>query len=361
MTSRERVKRAFERRDQDRAPRYESFWSETIRRWMSEGLPGTTEWEARAAALELLESDLHVCAYLCPQPFGARSEVLEENEETQVVKDASGGIARWWKNKDGTPEHIGFDCDSREKWDRIYKPAFQSHPLLLDVKAALRNYEEGRRRDKWTFITGVEPFEMLRKLLGDIQFLYATVDDPEWVVDLAETTTSAMLCELDAAFAAGIRPDSLWIYGDMAFKNMTFCSPDTYRELIWPQHKRMADWAHGHGMKFIYHTDGDVRAVIPLYIEAGFDCLQPLEAKASMDLRDIAPRYGDKLALFGNIDVMSMLRNDLPEIEAEIAAKTAAGLATRGYIFHSDHSIPPQVSFETFKAMIALADRYTTF
>ena len=34
-------------------------------------------------------------------------------------------------------------------------------------------------------------------------------------------------------------------------------------------------------MKFIYHTDGNVNAVLPLYLEAGFDCLQPLEAKAT--------------------------------------------------------------------------------
>jgi len=365
LSSRERVTRAFERRDQDRAPRHESFWPETIRRWMEEGLPGSDPGAAEEQALALLGSDLYSCCWCWPHPLGNRQEVIAEDHETRVVKDGSGGIARWWKGRSGTPEHIGFDCDSRDKWEEIYRPALAAQPVCLDVPGAVARCVAGRSRGSWTYLAGIEAFESLRKILGDEQFLFATLDDPEWVADIAEAATDAVLRDLDAvieaADAAGARPDGVWIYGDMAFKTMTFCSPAAYRALIWPQHRRMADWAHERGMRFIYHTDGDVRAVVPMYIEAGFDCLQPLEAKASMDLRDLAPKYGDAIAFFGNLDVMKLIGNDLDEIEAEIAVKTAAGMATRGYLCHSDHSIPPQISFATWKRMISLIDRYTTY
>jgi uroporphyrinogen decarboxylase len=365
LTSRERVARAFERRDQDRTPRHESFWFETIERWRSEGLPGATHEDAQDHVLDALGSDLHACCWCWPHPFGDRHETLSEDATTRVVRDGSGGIARWWKDRSGTPEHIGFDCDSREKWDRIYRPALLAQPVCIDVPGAVAQCVRGRNRGKWTYLAGVEAFESLRKILGDEQFLCATLDDPDWVADIAEVVTTAALHSLgaatDAARAAGAAPDGVWIYGDMAFKSMTFCSPATYRELIWPQHRRMAEWAHAQGMKFIFHTDGDVRAVLPMYLEAGFDCLQPLEAKASMDLRDLVPAYGDRIAFFGNIDVMRMLANDADEIEAEIAAKTCAGMASRGYLFHSDHSIPPQVSFATWKRIIELADHYTRY
>jgi uroporphyrinogen decarboxylase len=111
-------------------------------------------------------------------------------------------------------------------------------------------------------------------------------------------------------------------------------------------------------MRFIFHTDGDVNGVMDLYLEAGFDCLQPLEAKANMDVRRLCPRYGDRMAFFGNIDVMTMATNDLARIEAEIVAKFAAGKATQGYIYHSDHSIPPSVSWETYQGIMRLVDRY---
>lgn len=90
----------------------------------------------------------------------------------------------------------------------------------------------------------------------------------------------------------------------------------------------------------------------------GFDALQPLEAKAHMDVRELAPTVGDRLTLFGNIDVMTMSTNDLDKIEAEIASKFAAGKSVPSYISHSDHSVPPAVSWETYQGVIDLVEKH---
>jgi uroporphyrinogen decarboxylase len=114
-------------------------------------------------------------------------------------------------------------------------------------------------------------------------------------------------------------------------------------------------------MKFIYHTDGDVNGVMDLYREAGFDCLQPLECKARMDIRNLVPKYGDEMTFFGNIDVMAMIGNDLGEIEAEVVSKFAAGKEKKGYIYHSDHSIPPQVSWQTYQSLIEMVQKHGNY
>jgi uroporphyrinogen decarboxylase len=114
-------------------------------------------------------------------------------------------------------------------------------------------------------------------------------------------------------------------------------------------------------MKFIYHTDGDVRGVMDLYLAAGFDCLQPIEAKASMDIRQLCPEYGDRLAMFGNIDVMIMGTNDRGRIEEEIRSKFAAGMATKGYAYHSDHSVPPTVSWATYQFIMECVNKYGNY
>lgn len=132
-------------------------------------------------------------------------------------------------------------------------------------------------------------------------------------------------------------------------------------ELIWPQHKRIADWAHANGLKMIYHTDGNVNGVMDLYVEAGFDSLQPLESKAGMDIRRLVPDYSDQLTLFGNIDVMKMLTNDLELIEEEIVSKFTAMKPTNAYIYHSDHSVPPQVSLQTYHAIIEMVNRHGNY
>ena len=197
--------------------------------------------------------------------------------------------------------------------------------------------------------------------MGDETTMIAMAEDPEWVEDVAVTFTDLTLREYEESLRRGAQADGLWIYGDMAFNHATLCSPAMYRELIWPSHTRLADWAHQHGMKFIYHTDGDVNGVIDLYMEAGFDCLQPLEAKANMDLRKLAPRYGDRLAFMGNVDIMVLATNDHTSIEQEVRAKLEAGMATRGYAYHSDHSIPPSVTLDTFRFVINLLDRYSWY
>jgi len=356
LTSRERVNRAMERRDHDRIPRHESFWPETITRWQKEGLDGDAD-----KVLELLQSDFHSLCWCWPMAFPGAELTVSEDDETKVTRDAQGKLVRYWKHKSGTPEHLGFECDSPEIWAKKFKPGLLANAMQLDVDAVADAYKRGRMGDKWTFLTGVDPFEETRSLMGDEITLMAMIEEPEWVRDVAVTFTDVVLRNFDAAISSGIKPDGLWIYGDMAFKTATMCSPSLYRELIWPEHKRFADWAHAHGMKCIFHTDGDVNSVIEDYIEAGFDCLQPLESKASMDIRNLCPRYGDRLSFFGNIDIMVMMTNDMDLIEAEICAKLAAGKLARNYIYHSDHSVPPQVSWETYQKVIRLVDRYGNY
>ncbi len=353
LTSRERVNRMLERRPHDRIPRHESFWPETITRWQTEGLLGDQQ-----SVLELLESDFAALNWLWPQAFPGEDRTVDQDETTRVVRDGNGKLVRYWKGRSGTPEHLGFECDTREKWEQVFKPALLGTGLQCDPSAVTRAYTRARAAGKWCHLTGVESFEETRSLMGDEISLIAMADDPDWVMDVSRTFTNVMLRNLDAMMATGIEPDGLWIYGDMAFKTATMCSPTMYRELIWPDHKRLADWAHVHNMKFIYHTDGDINGVMDLYEAAGFDCLQPLESKASMDVRKLIPKHHEQLAFFGNIDVMTMATNDLAKIEAEIVSKFAAGKEHRCYAYHSDHSVPPSVSWDTYRAIIDMVKRH---
>jgi uroporphyrinogen decarboxylase len=346
----------FARQDQDRIPRYDSYWPETIKRWETEGMPAGEQ-----SALDALGADFHSAGVVWPPPFPGQWQVVAEDEQTHIIRNEWGATLREWKGKSGTPEHIAFDCDTREKWEAIYKPTFLDGTIRADLNEIRQRHAEGCRARRWNLWHCAESFEATRKLLGDEIVMMAMATDPDWVRDVSRTYTDHLLIEFEAIVDLGLAFDGVFMWGDMAYNRATFCSPRMYRELIWPDHKRIADWVHAHGMKIIYHTDGNVNRVIDHYIDAGFDCLQPLETKASMDLRDLAPAYGDRLAFMGNIDVMTMLENDRDRIEAEIAAKFAAGMAMQGYSYHSDHSVPPHVRWETYLFMIELIDRYGNY
>jgi len=353
MTGRERVLAALERRDHDRVPRHDTFWPETIRRWEDEGLEG-----GHQELMRQLGSDFCGLCFAWPAPFPGRDEVIEEDEETKVTINAFGTTERNWKHRAGTPEHLGFTCVDREVWFNDYKQRMLEHPCHINIDYACDQYEKGRAQGKFCHLAGVETFETTRRMMGDEVTMMALVEDPEWVADVSRTVTDVLIRDYQQALDRGIEPDCLWTFGDMAFNHATMCSPAMYRELIWPDHKRLADFAHDQGMKFIYHTDGDVNGVMGLYLDAGFDALHPLESKANMDIRKLAPEYGDRLTFYGNIDVMVMSTNDHEKIEHEIKTKFAAGKANHGYIYHSDHSVPPAVSWDTYRFIIDCVEKY---
>jgi len=55
---------------------------------------------------------------------------------------------------------------------------------------------------------------------------------------------------------------------------------------------------------------------------------------------------------------MVMATNDREKIEEEIRTKFAAGMANKGYAYHSDHSVPPLTSWETYQFIIDRVKHY---
>jgi uroporphyrinogen decarboxylase len=111
----------------------------------------------------------------------------------------------------------------------------------------------------------------------------------------------------------------------------------------------------------ILHSDGRILDLAPYFVEAGLDCLNPLEVKAGMDLIQLKGRYGDRLAFMGGIDVRAMAADDPAVIEAEIRTKLQVAKAGGGYIYHSDHSVPNNVSFQQYQRVIELVLKYGSY
>ena len=95
-------------------------------------------------------------------------------------------------------------------------------------------------------------------------------------------------------------------------------------------------------------------------IEDGLTCLEPLEAKAGMDLVELKRDFGDKLAFMGGID-RAMADPDPAVIEEEIKTKILSAKKGGGYVYHSDHSVPNDVSFEQNRRVLQLVKSYGAY
>ncbi len=356
MTSRERVERALCRREADRIPRAESFWPETIPLWREQGMP------EGADLYDLFGYDIAGAGWVNHEARPGYREVLDESEEWVARQDGHGAVLRYWKHKSGTPEHVSFTVDSPEAW-RAHKKELLAVPVerRVNAEAALAAQALARSRDQWFAWTGVECFEMAKDIIGHERMCTAMMDDPEWMADVYDTLADLAVSALGYLASRGVQYDGAWMYGDIAYNHGPFLSPRMYRDLVMPAHLKQIGWFKQRQLKVIYHTDGDFRPLLPLFIEAGVDCLQPLEAKAGIDVRELKPKHGDAVAFMGNIDAMVLLTNDRDAIEAEVSRKVPVAMGGGGYIYHSDHSIPPGVTWETYRFLMELVERYGRF
>jgi uroporphyrinogen decarboxylase len=95
-------------------------------------------------------------------------------------------------------------------------------------------------------------------------------------------------------------------------------------------------------------------------ISAGLQVLQPMEAKAGMDVRLLKQEYGRDLSFMGNIDATQM-GGDRDALEAEIRDKITVARVDGGYIYHSDHSVPPSVDWARYQWIIERVIHYGTY
>ncbi len=349
MTSQERVLCSLEHKEPDRVPIHDSPWGTTVARWHREGLPENVS-PAEYFGYEFV----HVGGDLSLQ---LPQEVVDETEEYTIVRNADGALVKNWKHKTSTPELLDFLLKDRRTWEE-YKHRLQMNDSRINWEAVRQTYENARKKGKFVVMGGAIGYDRMAMVIGPTNLLMAIVEDPEWVREVFETSVQLFIDIADELLSKGIDFDAAFPCDDLGYRSGTFFSPRAYKELLFPAHKRLCDFFHARGKKVILHSCGNVNALVPHFIEAGFDCLQPLEVKAGMDLIRLKKEYGDVLAFMGGIDVRAMAHPDPKVIEEEIRTKFEVAKKGGGYIYHSDHSVPDNVSFEQYKRVIELVHKY---
>ncbi|MCX5642059.1 MAG: hypothetical protein NTY10_02285 [Candidatus Omnitrophica bacterium] len=347
MTSRTLMRDTLARRKTDRIPMTDMcYWPETIKRWEKEGLPPGTD------PLEYFGLDRMFLYYPEDSP-GLKISVIQEDDETAVVKDEWGRTIKKWKNRTATPVTIEYGVKEISEI-----PAYMSRYDELDSESAEEKQLADCRRsaDRGDFIA-IFPMEpawfVMEHLLGFEEGLPAFVTNPDEVSRAMRKLMDYSLKHIKWLIEVkGIKFDALYFSADLCYRNGMLFSPKIYRQLVMPIHREYKRFCDEHEMFFMLHCDGDVREFIPLVIESGFDAIEPLEARAGNDVRELKALYGDKITFFGNINADVIANGTEAQIREEVISKVNIAKQGGGYMYHIDHSVPPTVSFKNYSLLV---------
>lgn len=351
LSSIDRITRILNREPVDRVGVFESFWEDTQKAWVSRGHIGVDEAIEDHFGLDMRMS----WPFNLIADVDAEEQIIEEDDETKLVRNGNGALLRWWKNKSGTPEHVDFMVKERAAWDEHIRPYLTD----TDLFRKRINFEDYRKvkdkcqRDQLYFCwSGINVFELMHPVCGHEYMLMGMALDPDWVKDMCNVYAELTINLMEILFAEEGKPDGIWFFEDMGFKEKPFMSPAMYKDIVWPAHKKTFDYAHSLSLPVIVHSCGFVEPLVPGLIEAGMDCLQAMEVKAGMDLVKLKKTYGDKIAFMGGMDIRALESNDKSAVEAELQKKLPAAMEGSGYILHTDHSISSRVEHDTYKFFV---------
>ena len=360
---------ALRHQEPDRVPISDFFWGSFIKRWREElGLPED--------ANPYYHYDLDwIVTVPNMDPFIRSFETLKEDDQEVVVKTGFGVIMRK-KFSAPMPEFIDFETNTIEKLEDLeFDDPYDNRRYYDAGDNQIAGVGDGFERNSpaWTetvkslwpdfpvFGSIIECNECLTRLIGPENNMLWIGMYPERMGRIINRIGQFYLdCAKAQIDAAEGLLDGFVIWGDVAYRNNMFFSPDYWRKFFKPWVKAIADYAHSKGLMVIYHGCGNVHKIIDDYIEIGIDAMNPLEAKADLDAIELRRQYGHKLGICGNSNIQIWETGDKKQICKEVLGKLNAAKGG-GYIFQSDHSVSSDVSGYIYDYIVRLVRQYGNY
>ena len=312
------------------------------------------EWERQGATLA--ELDFSAFKYRCESRAfipvitgrngGYPEKLLEETDQYKIWYDGLGRTMKLPKGIATLAMPLDFPVRTMDDWLKV-KPWYQ--------------FSENRFSDKWKdtvldaqkddkVISVVIPggFDEPRQLLGEEELCVAYYEQPELIHDILSTIGETAFKVLERV-SKEVQVDLLFVHEDMAGKSGALAGPIQINEFIKPYYRKIWDMLKERGAQiFDQDSDGDMNSVIDSFLDAGVNCMHPMEPAANMDIVKIRKKYGTRLAFYGGID-KHIIRQTKEDIARELEYKIPDMIESGGCVLALDHRIPTGTTLENYK------------
>ena len=324
-------------------------YDSTRKRWENEGLPEGVDLD------EYFDMDFTPFKWKIPHPeiftvvpdFG--TTILEEDSKYQVIRRPEGEVVRIFKNipPPSMPHWIRYPLQSRDDWNDYKRKLDPDTPERLPQNFT-RLAETYSRRDYPLGMWLGGTYGYMRNWWGVERISVMFYDDPALIEEMIECLTHLALGLLKRVLAAGVQLDWVMFWEDMDYKTGPLISPEMFKRYCVPFYKKVMEKVHDAGIPVVMvDSDGDIREIIPLWLDVGVYIMHPMEVAAGMDVVEMRKQYGKSIGFFGGIDKRA-LAGTREQIKTEVAPKLEYYFGDGGFIPACDHAIPPDVSFDNY-------------
>lgn len=340
----------------DRLP-FWSDWLGPLARWHAEGLPlhvddrlGLIQHFGFDGMFSAFWGDPRVPVNIGLYP-GFETEVIEETGEYRVYRTAGGATVRQFRDVTGSlrsTQFLAYPIRSRRDWVRLRDEQLDPnapgrYPEPADWEHMKKAWQD---RDYVISIDGGSFYGFVRDWVGVENLSLMLYDDPalvhemmEYLADFFPQVLHKALDEVDVDFSM--------FWEDMCYKTGPLLSPRMFREFMLAPYKRVTSFLEEHGVELSWvDCDGNIEALLPLWIEGGVRGFYPLEVAAGMDAGRLRSRYGHDIVMWGNVDKRALAQGK-SAIDRELA-RLAPVVKRGGFVPLVDHGVPDDVSYADY-------------
>jgi uroporphyrinogen decarboxylase len=163
----------------------------------------------------------------------------------------------------------------------------------------------------------------------------------------------------DRCFAWGVASD------DSGTQRGEFIRPELWAEMIKPHYARLCGWIHAHTRwKTFLHSCGSVYHLVPHFIDAGIDILNPVQTSAAnMEPARLKREFGDRICFWGGgCDTQRVLPTGTPaEVREHVRERLDVFAPGGGYVFTQVHNVQGNVPAENVVAMLDAAYEFGAY
>ncbi|GAG05329.1 unnamed protein product, partial [marine sediment metagenome] len=237
-------------------------------------------------------------------PFEAM--VLEDRGDAEVIRQPDGVSVLKKKSASSIPLHQEHLLVDRQSWKKHYRPRLDPG----DPRRYPDNWQRcaklwrDQRREMPIFLCGGSFYGWIRNWMGLEAVSLVIYDDPAWFEEMVTTVADCVVGVLTRVLQTGGKFDGCALWEDMCYKSGPLLSPAQFKRYLVPHYRRLSDLLRRHGVDVVWvDCDGKIDELVPLWIDAGVNCMFPIEVGTwGGDPIKFRKQYGKDLLLMGGFD-----------------------------------------------------------